>query len=131
MSVVPSSTTYPAHLLLLTTLRLISLAPSAGITHVRSAPLRVLSEVFERYLELLARSAKGYAEETGRTSVSVWDVDKVLDEFVVDLDGLRECKEYTDGQGELQALGALLRGELRVLERRLETSHFESISHTL
>jgi histone H3/H4 len=117
MSVVPPSTTFPAHLLLITTLRLISLAPSANLTHVRSAPLRVLSEVFERYLELLARSAKERAEVAGRTSVSIYDADEVLKEFIVDLDGLRECKELTDGQGELESLGALLKGAFRVLSR--------------
>lgn len=68
------STDLPSQLLLLTTLRLITLAPNQNFTHARSGPVRALSEVLQRYLALLAGNARDVAHLSGREQASLEDV---------------------------------------------------------
>lgn len=110
------------HLLTLATLRLLTLnSHTSRFQHVRAIPLQVLSELTERYLALLATTAKRYAEQSGRTQANAADVVLAMQDFGQNLDEVWEwCEERRLGdEGNHMAasggvapssLGALLKG---------------------
>lgn len=68
----------PSQLLLLTTLRLLTLAPGQNFTNARSGPIRVLSEVLERYIGLVAQTTQEAAHLAGREHAGLGDAVEAL-----------------------------------------------------
>lgn len=109
------------HLVTLATLRLLTLNPGNRFSHVRAVPLQTLSQLTERYLSLLAITAKQHAELAGRTQPNAADVVQAMEDFGQRLDEVWEwCEQRRLGGDGLQmaasggvapsALGALLKG---------------------
>lgn len=90
----------PSHLLTLATLRLLTLSPDSRFSNVRQVPLTVLSELTARYLELLAVTAKQYAEQSGRTQVNARDVVDAINQFGLELGEIWEWSEERRLGGE-------------------------------
>lgn len=90
----------PSHLLTLATLRLLTLSPGSRFSHVRQVPLTVLSELTARYLELLAVTAKQYAEQAGRTQVNARDVVDAINQFGLELGEIWEWSDERRLGGE-------------------------------
>lgn len=110
----------PTHLLLLTTLRILTLQENANFTAARSLPIRILSEILSRYVQLIGNQAKQHAEESGRTHCNLPDVVTSLANLGVDAetieDWLVEAKRSTmvtdgEGAGELSEMAKQLIGE--------------------
>ena len=110
----------PTHLLLLTTLRILTLQENANFTAARSLPIRILSEILSRYVQLIGNQAKQQAEASGRTHCNLPDVVTSLANLGVDAetieDWLVEAKRstmVTDGEGaaELSEMAKQLIGK--------------------
>lgn len=90
---------FPAHVLYLSTLQLVTQA--APFSHAKTIPLHALSHLVADYLQLLAGAAKASAELAGRDRASVWDVARALEEFGTGtLADLRDDVEHSDGGGD-------------------------------
>jgi histone H3/H4 len=63
---------------------------SAGYDAVQKNPMAVLSDCLGRYLEFLAESAKEFAEHSGRSRITAFDVADGLSELGIDLADLKE-----------------------------------------
>lgn len=63
---------------------------SAGYDAVQKNPMAVLSNCLGRYLEFLAEAAKDFAEHSGRSRITAFDVADGLSELGIDLSDLKE-----------------------------------------
>ncbi|KAF9121444.1 hypothetical protein BGW39_010526 [Mortierella sp. 14UC] len=63
---------------------------SAGYDAVQKNPIAVLSDCLGRYLEFLAEAAKEFAEHSGRSQITAFDVADGLSELGIDLVDLKE-----------------------------------------
>lgn len=95
---------FPNHLLTLATLRLLTLVPANERFHsVKSDPLHVLTELTAAYLQLLAETAKSYAEQAGRISPNAIDARDAIAHFGVDINEIHEwCEDRQLGKGILR-----------------------------
>ncbi|KAI8347775.1 hypothetical protein B0O80DRAFT_364713, partial [Mortierella sp. GBAus27b] len=71
---------------------------SAGYDAVHASPLSVLAECLGRYLEYLAESAKEFAELSGRSQISVFDMVYGLSDVGIDLSDLKEWLQENGGE---------------------------------
>lgn len=110
----------PSHLLLLTILRVATLTEQANFTSARHLPVRILSEVLARYVQLVGSQAKSRAESSGRTQCNLPDVIAALGSLGIDGDTIQDwlidakrSTQVTDGEGatELNEMSKQLQGE--------------------
>ncbi|KAF9148241.1 hypothetical protein BG015_010047 [Linnemannia schmuckeri] len=79
---------------------------SAGYDAVQKNPLAVLSDCLGRYLEFLAESAKEFAEHSGRSRITAFDVVDGLSELGIELADLKEWFVENGGVPVTAASGA-------------------------
>ncbi|RUS26300.1 hypothetical protein BC938DRAFT_470949 [Jimgerdemannia flammicorona] len=78
----------------------LQISHAAGFEAANTSPANLLTDVFARYLSLLASTAKQFSELSGRETTNAWDLAHGLLELGVDVDKLRDWVE----QGDARAL---------------------------
>ncbi|KAF9543015.1 hypothetical protein EC957_001374 [Mortierella hygrophila] len=79
---------------------------SAGYDAVQKNPMAVLSDCLGRYLEFLAEAAKEFAEHSGRSRITAFDVADGLSELGIDMPDLKEWFVENGGVPVTAAVGA-------------------------
>ncbi|KAF9319153.1 hypothetical protein BGZ91_005001 [Linnemannia elongata] len=79
---------------------------SAGYDAVQKNPMAVLSDCLGRYLEFLAEAAKEFAEHSGRSRITAFDVADGLSELGIELADLKEWFVENGGVPVTAAAGA-------------------------
>lgn len=91
-------------LLLLSALRIISSCPNQSWTHIRGLPLRVLTDLLERYIYRLGVIAKTQAELGGRTLPNASDAVAALSQVNCSAEDLiKWIASITEGEDQAVA----------------------------
>lgn len=128
------SAPYSAHLLLLSTLRIISTNPDSAWSHVRTLPLKVLTELLARYLGQVGKLAQEYAEVGGRTTPNLEDATEALRHVNVSVETLKDFVTSVSNVENMESMDGKARRayetELERADRLREAGSFLSSAYT-
>lgn len=78
---------------------------SAGYDSVQANPMKVLVDCLARYMSFLAESAKEFAEHSGRSQITAFDVAHGLSDLGIDMEELKEWLTENGGAPDKSDVG--------------------------